>query len=200
VTSRIGVLGGTFDPIHLGHLILGEAARDQLNLEHVLFVPTGYSWRKAAKDVAPAADRVAMVQLAIAGNDSFAVSLVEVEREGPSYTDETLEEIGRQYPGAELYFILGRDALADLPNWKAPARIVELATLAVAERMDGDKAAGIGGSLPGLEARLVQLRMPGVAISASDIRRRAAEGRSLRYLVPDAVASYIAERGLYRGG
>jgi nicotinate-nucleotide adenylyltransferase len=198
LSTRIGVLGGTFDPVHAGHLILGEAAREQLELDLVLYVPTGYSWRKPDREITPSEHRVAMTRLAIEENATFEVSTVEVDRPGPSYTDVTLEEIGKQHAGAELFFILGYDALADLPNWKAPARIVEQATLAVAERVGREGTVPLSGALPGFEARLVAVRMPLVGISASDIRRRVAAGRSIRYLTPDAVREYIAEHGLYR--
>lgn len=197
MSDRIGVLGGTFDPVHAGHLILGEAAREQLQLDRVMFVPTGYSWRKPDREITPSEHRVAMARLATEDNDAFEVSTVEVDRAGPSYTHVTLEEIGKLHPGAELYFILGYDALADLPNWKAPARIVELATLAIAERVGREGTVPLSGALPGFEARLVAIRMPLLGISASDIRRRVAAGRSIRYLTPDPVRDYIAEHGLY---
>lgn len=198
MSERIGVLGGTFDPVHAGHLILGEAAREQLELDRVLFVPTGHSWRKPDREITPSEHRVAMSCLASADNATFRVSTVEVDRPGPSYTDVTLEAIGEQYAGADLFFILGRDALGDLPNWKAPTRIVKLATLAVAERVGREGTVPLSGALPGFEARLVAVRMPLIGISASDIRRRVAAGRSIRYLTPDAVAEYIEEHGLYR--
>jgi nicotinate-nucleotide adenylyltransferase len=164
----------------------------------VLFVPTGYSWRKPDRRITGAEHRLAMLRLAIAGNPAFEVSAVEVEREGPSYTDVTLEEIAKQRPGAELFFILGRDTLDDLPNWKAPARVVELATLAVAERVGGGETVPLSGALPGFEARLVQVRMPVIGVSASEVRRRVAAGRSVRYMTPDAVRDYIERNGLYK--
>lgn len=198
MSGRIGILGGTFDPVHVGHLILGEAALGQLQLDSVIFVPTGFSWRKPDREITPSEHRVAMARLATDDNPAFKVSTAEVDRPGPSYTDVTLEEIAKLHPGAELFFILGYDALADLPNWKAPARIVELATLAVAERVGREGTVPLSGALPGFEARLVAVRMPLVGISASDIRRRVAAGRSTRYLTPDAVRDYIAEHALYR--
>lgn len=197
MSERIGVLGGTFDPVHLGHLVLGEAAREQLKLDCVLFVPTGFSWRKPDREITVAVHRLAMVRLAIADNPAFEASTIEIEREGPSYTDETLEEIGRAHPSAEMFFIMGRDALRDLPNWRAPARIVELATLAVAGRPGSEEETPLSAALPGFEARLTPLKMPAMGINASDIRRRVADGRSIRYLVPDAVAEYIDAHGLY---
>jgi nicotinate-nucleotide adenylyltransferase len=189
---RLGVLGGTFDPVHLGHLVLAESARDQLGLDRVLFVPTGQPWRKEGRAIAPSGDRVAMLRLAIEGNESFAVSLIEVEQVGPSYTHVTLNEIAEANSGAEMYFILGRDALADLPNWKDPGRIMELATLVAAERVGEVIAAPVQGI-----ARATWLQMPLIEISATAIRERVRQGRSIRYLVPPAVEAYIRVHGLY---
>jgi nicotinate-nucleotide adenylyltransferase len=185
---RLGVLGGTFDPVHIGHLVLGEAAREQLNLDRVLFVPTGVQWRKAGREIAPAEHRVAMVQLAIQGNPAFEVSTLEVERPGPSYTADTLGTLAAENPGAELFVTLGRDAYQDLPNWVRPERIRELATVVVAAR---------GGEGANVAAPAVRLEMPEIGISATDIRRRVAGGRSIRYLVPATVEAYIRDQRLY---
>jgi nicotinate-nucleotide adenylyltransferase len=195
---RIGVLGGTFDPVHLAHLVLGEVARGELRLDRVIFVPTGQPWRKSGREIAPSADRMQMLRLAIAGNPSFDVSSLEINRQGPSYTEVTLEVLHGEDPGAELFFILGGDALADFPHWHDPRRIAELATLAVAER-DGaaDGAAGEA-DLSGLHVRLCRLHMPTIGVTATAIRKNVREGRSIRYLVPDAVAEYITEHRLYR--
>ncbi|MEX0684096.1 MAG: nicotinate-nucleotide adenylyltransferase [Dehalococcoidia bacterium] len=196
---RLGVLGGTFDPVHLGHLVLAETARAELALDRVVFVPTGYSWRKAGREMLPAEQRCEMVRLAIAGDPHFELSTLEVDREGPSYSEVTLEALAEENPGAQLFFILGRDALADLPNWHAPERIVELATLAVATRVKEGATAAPEAALGDLRAHIVWLEMPAIAISATGIRERVRAGRSIRYLVPDAVAEYIAAHGLYRG-
>ncbi len=185
---RQGLFGGTFDPVHLGHLVLGEAAREQLRLDSVLFVPAGTQWRKAGREIAPAQHRVAMVELAVAGNAAFEVSTVEVERPGPSYMADTLEELS-ETPDVELFLVLGKDAYEDLPNWVRPDRIRELATLAVAARNGEDVT---------LEAPAVRVEMPEIGISATDIRERVAAGRSIRYLVPEAVEAYIREHGLYK--
>lgn len=194
---KLGILGGTFDPVHLGHLVLAETARDQLELETVIFVPTGQSWRKAGREISDSRHRLEMVRLAIADNLAFEASRIEIDRPGPSYSDETLEAVVAAHPGAELYFILGADALADLPNWRAPARIVELATLAVAGRpADGDVGKSEG-AVKGLQARLVAVAMPEIGISASMIRQRARKGASLRYLVPPSVDDYIKSNHLY---
>jgi len=195
---RIGVLGGTFDPVHLAHLVLGEVAREELRLDRVIFVPTGQSWRKSGREIASGADRRQMLRLATAGNPAFEVSSLEVDREGPSYTEVTLEALSGENPGAELFFILGRDALTDFPHWHDPQRIAELATLAVAERDDTELGGDGEADLPGLHVRLCRLQMPRVGITATAIRDNVREGRSIRYLVPDGVAAYIAERGLYR--
>ncbi len=200
---RLGVLGGTFDPIHIGHLVLAEQAREQLALDEVLFVPAGDPWRKAGKRITPALDRRAMVELAIAGNPAFRCSSIEIDRPGPSYTVDTLATLWAERPEAVLYFIVGEDALFDLPNWKDPARIVSLAFVAVAargpaSRLDGLTAEDADRLLPGLSGRLVRVEMPVIGVSATDLRARLRRGASVRYLVREAVERYIAERGLYR--
>jgi len=197
---RLGVLGGTFDPPHVGHLILAEEARTRLELEKVLFVPAGDPWRKAGQEVTPVEHRLAMVRLLLASDPYFEVSTLEVEREGPSYTVDTLEALHQQYgPGLELYLILGEDALHDLPNWKKPARIVSLAWLAVAPRPAerGWAMAGLEAAVPGLSKRVITLPMPIIDISSTALRERARAGLSLRYLVPLGVGEYIRRHGLY---
>lgn len=200
---KVGILGGTFDPLHLGHLILAEQARTRLGLERVLFVPAGQPWRKAGRRIAPVADRVAMVQAALAGDPYFAVSLVESERRGPSYTVDTLATLRAQLgPAAELHFILGQDALGDLPHWREPRRIVAQARLVVAARAGWTPPdlAALEAAAPGIRTRIELVVMPQVEISSTDIRRRVAEGASIRFLVPAAVAAYIERHGLYGGG
>ncbi len=200
LTRRTGVLGGTFDPVHIGHLVLAEHAREQLELDTVLFMPAGHPWRKTGRDVTTAGHRVAMVRLAVQGNPWFDVSALEADRAGPSYTADTLEELHRQTPGADLFLILGEDALADLPNWRWPERILETATIAVAARVTEPPAGGdAAAALPGGKARIVHIQMPLIEISATDIRQRVAQGRSIRYLVPRPVEEYIREHGLYGG-
>jgi nicotinate-nucleotide adenylyltransferase len=195
----LGILGGTFDPVHQGHLILAAMAHEQLALDWVSFVPAGQPWRKARRTVAPAEHRVRMLQLATAHNSAFDVVTVEAERPGPSYTSDTLEWFREQQSTAELFFILGQDALADLPNWHRPGRILELASLALARRPGGRSSVKRAeGALPGLAERVISLSMPRVEISASEIRRRVREGLPIRYLVPDPVEAYIREQGLYR--
>lgn len=190
---KIGVYGGTFDPPHVGHLILGEAAREQLKLDRVLFIPAGDPWRKSDRIVTPAHRRLEMTRLAVEGNAAFEVEDYEVIREGPSYTVETLEILHEHFPhDTELVLILGEDALADVPNWRQPERLVELATLAVANRR--------GVTLPPLpfdRARVAPVVMPGIDVSSTELRQRASQGLSLRYQVPDAVIRYVEEHGLY---
>jgi nicotinate-nucleotide adenylyltransferase len=195
---RLGVLGGTFDPVHVGHLLLAEEAREQLGLERVLFVPAGQPWRKAGKRISKAADRLAMLRLAAEDNPAFEVSDLEVSRLGPSYTGETLASIRAEHKDAEIFFIMGEDALADLPNWRDPDRIVELAMLAVARRPSDspeDRDLELMAIAPGRE---VWLSMPRIDISSSEIRERVQKGRSIRYRVPDAVEAYMREHKLYR--
>ena len=189
---KIGVLGGTFDPIHSAHLLLAEQAREQLGLRKVLFVPAGDPWRKAFRRVTQAEHRLAMTNLAIQGDDGFVIDECEVRREGPTYTADTLHDLHQRYKKDELYLLLGEDALADLPFWKDPERIADAACIVVAPR---------GGvvlpELPFDPDRVVRIKMPFMEISSTDIRDRAKAGHSLRYLVPDAVADYIKEHKLY---
>lgn len=195
---RIGVLGGTFDPVHLGHLILAEEAREVLSLERLLFVPAGMPWRKTGRPISPAEHRLAMLRLALEGSP-FELSTLEVERPGPSYTVDTLRELHAAFPAASLYFIMGYDALLDLPNWHQPQEIVRLALLAVARRPGAeDSLEELERELPGVSGRVVWVTMPPIGISASDIRSRVRAGRSVRYLVPPGVEEYIHRHRLYR--
>jgi|SRR5688572_30316016 len=191
---KLGVFGGTFDPIHLGHLILAEQAREQLGLDKVLFIPAGDPWRKSATDVSPAAHRLAMVRLAVADNPRFEVNDCEVVREGPSYTVDTLRLLRRDLTQTdELYLILGEDALADMPNWHDPAGIAGEAKIAYAAR----EGVELPNSLPLPTWRLVRIEMPLIGISSTDLRERAKQGQSLHYRVPAAVEAYIKAQGLY---
>ena len=201
---RVGVLGGTFDPPHLGHLILAQEAHQALGLSQVLFVPAGEPWRKAGRELSPREQRLAMVRLAVAGNPAFAVSTAEVDRPGLSYTAETLAGLREQVgPETELFFIMGADSLADFPQWHEPQRILNLARLAVAERspLGGE---GFEEGLPeelaaALRERVVWLSMPLIAISASAVRERVRQGLSIRYWVPEAVEEYVHGHRLYTG-
>ncbi len=203
VVGSVGVLGGTFDPIHFGHLAIAEEARQSLGLERVLFVPARLPPHKPGRPITPAEHRVAMVQLAIADNPAFELCELELRRPGPSYTVDTLRELVDEQleKGIEpdLTFILSVEAFAGILSWREPRRILELARLAVVPR-PGHEAPGAGWlseSFAGLETRVTLLPGPNIGISGSDIRARAAAGRSIRYFVPAPVARYVAEHRLY---
>jgi nicotinate-nucleotide adenylyltransferase len=195
---KTGVLGGTFDPVHTGHLVLAEHAREALGLDIVLFVPAGEPWRKSHRTITPAEHRLAMLRLAIEGNEAFGISDVELRREGPSYTADTLAALAGERLDDAFWFILGADALADLPNWHEPERIVQHAVLAVAPREAQDVNATVL-NIEDLRARIELFDVPRLDISSTEIRARVGAGRSVRYLVPEAVARYIAEHALYAG-
>ena len=192
--QRIGVMGGTFDPIHHGHLVAAEEARHGFDLDRVLFVPVGAPWQKSHEHVSPAPDRVAMVELAIADNAAFELSRVDVDRDGPTYTIDTLRALASDRPGAELFFVTGADAILEILTWKDPQEALRLATF-VAVTRPGHDLAGLR-SL-GIEDRVVLLEIPALAISSTDIRARVADGRPIRYLVPAPVERYIRDHGLY---
>ena len=185
--ARVGVFGGTFDPVHVGHLAIALAALESVPLDRVLFVPARRSPLKDRDPIASVADRVAMLQAAIASEHRFALSRVELDRDGVSYTVDTLEALRSE---GELFLILGSDALADLARWRAPGRIRELATILVAARP--------GAPEPDAVHRARAFDAPRLDISSRELRARAARGMSLRYLVPDAVWEHIGKRGLYR--
>jgi len=197
---RTGVFGGTFDPIHVGHLILAEQCREQGQLDQVLFVPAAQPPHKP-RPLAPFAQRVEMLQLAVSGNSAFQVDEIESERTGPSFTADTLEELQRRRPGDELFLIIGADTLRDLPTWYQPARILQRATLLVVARPDWPAPAleGFRGALPdGVSLRYQSVEAPQIGIASRDLRRRLAEERSVRYQLPRAVEAYIHDKGLYR--
>lgn len=192
------MLGSAFNPPHLGHLALAQEALWQLGLEEVLLMPTGEAPHKRIADDPGREQRMAMTRLAAADDSRFAVSSLEVERAGPSYTYETLEALAEERPDKELVFVMGADAAVGLESWRKPERVVELARLAVARRAgisDADVAA-VMRSL-GCDGRATMLEMPQFGVSSSSVRERAREGRPLRYLVPAPVARYIEEKGLY---
>jgi nicotinate-nucleotide adenylyltransferase len=217
---RLGIFGGTFNPIHVGHLVLAESFRERLRLDRILFVPAGEPPHKGRRGLVSVLHRYAMVSLAIAGHPAFAVSDVEARRAGPSYSVETLEALAREWPGARLFFLMGGDTFLDLPNWRTPERLGTWATLVVGQRGESPFDA------EGLSARAVLTRLglsgwtripPGAAgdadvlgpggvllvdavslpVSARELRRRLVAGESVRYLVPLAVADYIAQQHLY---
>jgi nicotinate-nucleotide adenylyltransferase len=195
----IGVLGSAFNPPHLGHLALAQEALWQLGLDEVVLVPTGEAPHKRIVDDPGREQRLAMTRLAAADDTRFSVSALEVEREGPSYTYETLELLTDERPDTDLVFVMGADAAVGLESWKNPERVVELARLAVARRAgvsDADVTAAMRGL--GAEGRATMLEMPQFGVSSSAVRERAAEGRPLRYLVPEPVARFVEEKGIYR--
>ncbi|QDT17401.1 nicotinate-nucleotide adenylyltransferase [Alienimonas californiensis] len=191
---RIGLFGGTFDPIHLGHLLLAEVCREELELDEVRFLPAASNPLKENGPIADGPQRCEMVQFAISGNPAFAVDRREVKRGGPSFAVDTLAEVAAENPDAELFFLMGADALADLPAWREPGRVLDLATIVAVNR--GDVPAVVP---PGIESNRVRfVAMPACDLSATDLRRRAAEGLSLRYRTPAAVIAYLHDKYLYR--
>jgi nicotinate-nucleotide adenylyltransferase len=197
--GAIGVLGSAFNPPHLGHLALAQEALWQLGLDEVVLVPTGQAPHKRIADDPGRALRMEMTQLAAADDSRFSVSSLEVDREGPSYTYETLDALAEERGETELVFVMGADAAVGLESWRQPERVVELASLAVARRAGVSDAdvADVMHSL-GCEDRVTMLEMPQFGVSSSAARERAKQGRPLRYLVPQPVAEFVEEKGLYR--
>lgn len=196
---RIGILGGTFDPVHIGHLVVAEEARVKLGLDQVVFVPTGQPWLKVDRPVTPSSQRLEMVRLATEGNAYFWVSTEEVERPGPTYTVDTLMSFAEKLGPAEFDFIMGQDSFADFPLWKDPERVLELCRLVVVPRTGTTLADldAVSREVHGVREKTIQLDAPVIGISSSDLRRRRATGQSIRYLVPGQVEDYIREQGLY---
>lgn len=198
---RVGILGGAFNPPHIGHLVCAQEALVQLELDRVVFVPVGEAPHRELEDDPGAEARLEMVELAIDGDERFSTSRIEIEREGPSYTVDTLEQLRAEAPGDELFLILGGDQAAALAAWHEPEQVLERATVAVLERLSwGRNAIGIKiGRLRGAEA-VRYLDMPLMQVSSSMVRRRVRKGLPIRYLVPDGVASYIEANDLYGAG
>jgi nicotinate-nucleotide adenylyltransferase len=196
---RIGVFGGTFDPVHLGHLILAEQCRVQGRLDEVVFVPAARPPHKSEADLTPFAQRVEMLNLALAGQPAFRVEEVEKDRPGPSYTAVTLEELERRRSGHQWFLIVGGDALRDLPDWYAPERIVALAELLVVPRQGvvvpplDELRSRLG---PALRMQIIDV--PLIGIASTNLRQWLRQGRSVRYQVPRAVEAYIQDKGLYQ--
>jgi nicotinate-nucleotide adenylyltransferase len=197
--GHIGILGGTFNPPHMGHLVMAQEALDQLDLERVVLLPVAVPPHKEAREDPGADARVELCRLAVAGDERLGVSTLEVERGGASYTVDTLRELHEREPEHDLTFIVGGDMAQSLPAWREPEAILALAQLAVAER-EGVRREDIARRLQPLHPgdRVAFFDMPRIDVSSSDIRRRVTEGRPIRYLVPDAVAAAIAQRNLYR--
>ena len=198
MTARIGIFGGTFDPIHYGHLAIAEDARLALNLDRVLFIPAAQQPFKRDRMVAPAAQRLTMVERGCADNLAFEPSTIELERPGVSYTVTTLEILAQRRLG-DLFFILGADALRDLPRWYQVERLISLAQFVAIRRPDvAVDQHELGRALPMLAGRLTVLDGPQMDISSTELRRRVAQRRSVRYLMPDSVIDYIEQQQLYR--
>lgn len=191
---RIGVLGGTFDPPHLAHLVLAESARESLDLDQVWFIPAGRPPHKPVQRLSPAKVRMALLRRALGGIPGFRALSIEIDRRGPSYTVDTLEQLHRRYPTVEWWLLVGTDMLRDLPNWRRPRRVLELAGIAAMARP---------GSPPGWPAKLPRVRYrrvdaPRLDISSTELRERVARGASIRFLVPEAVEHYIQRQHLYQ--
>ena len=199
VTARVGVLGGSFDPIHVGHLILAEEARDQLGLSIVYFVPAGDPPHKQGRRLAPVEDRLHMIELAIASNSRFRVSRVDADRPGPHYTLDMVRILqGQLPPGGELYFLMGCDSLAELPTWHRAQELVAACHLVALTRHDVPlNWDSLEAALPGVRGRVTLLDMPELEIASHQIQARVRAGRTIRYLVPDDVRKHIEKLGLY---
>lgn len=204
---RLGIFGGTFDPPHLGHLILAEEARDQLNLDRVLWVVAGQSPLKLGRQISPAKVRAEMVQAAIAGNAALALSRIDLDRPGPHYSVQTLDLLARELPGAQFYFLMGEDSLRDLPRWREPQRLIQQTRLAVMARPRTPEGAADSGAellaelekaVPGVSQRIDWVRSPQLEIASSDIQRRIREGRPVRYMLPAGVIQIIEREKLYQ--
>ena len=197
---RVGVLGGTFDPIHLGHLIIAEEVRQKLGLAEVLFVPAGQPWLKGEENISAAQHRLEMAILATASNPHFNVATIELERPGPTYSIDTIIELKAGLGArAKLYLIVGFDALSELPLWKDPKRLVDVCQVVGVARpgYPGCDLRSLESSIPDASERIMVVDVPQIDISATGIRRRVAQRLSIRYLVPEAVERYIAENNLY---
>ncbi len=198
---RWGLLGGTFDPIHFAHLAIAEQVRDELALAGVLFIPAAVPVHKRSAEVSPIGARVAMVELAIADNPCFHVSRVETDRPGPSYSVDTLEQLTAQHPGRQHVFIMSAEAAEGLPGWRSPRRLLELTEVAIVPRLGHPLPSRrwLAAEFPNQAERFSFVETPALGHSASDIRARVRNRRSIRYLVPPAVEEYIVQQGLYRG-
>jgi len=199
---RLGIFGGTFDPVHYGHLLLAETCREQLKLDEVRFVPAATPPHKLHHKISDGEARADMLSLAVSGYPEFVVDRRELKRKGTSYTVDTLAEFAGEFPGAELYFLAGADSLRDFLSWREPERIISLATLVACNRpglpqLQVEQVAEWVG--PEINDRILTLQMPGTDISGSEIRDRVHDGRSLRFLTPRAVEAFVIEHGLYHG-
>lgn len=197
MTERLGILGGTFNPVHLGHLIIASFAADELGLDRVLFMPAQTPPHKLDSGIIDASHRAAMVRLAIGDDPRFSFSDMDMRGEGPSYTVDLLDRVQEESPGADVFFIIGADSLRDFPSWHRPEEIIRLASLAVARRPGVVIDVTMLDALPGLRNRVALFDSPLIEISSTEIRERAAHGRAITWLVPPVVERYIREHGLY---
>lgn len=198
---KIGIMGGTFDPIHVGHLLLAEWARSAADLEQVWIVPTGQSYMKSDRHVLPGSERFHMAELAAEGNQRLRCLDLEIRREGYTYTYETMEQLKAEYPDSEFFFIQGADCLFSMDSWKCPERILQSCTVLAAVRGDADMKSLEAKRLELLEkygGNIVLLPFLQLSISSTEIRERFREGKSIRYMVPDSVLEYMEEKGFYR--
>ncbi|GLZ55291.1 nicotinate-nucleotide adenylyltransferase [Actinomycetospora sp. NBRC 106378] len=195
MAMRVGVMGGTFDPIHHGHLVAASEAALRFDLDEVVFVPTGQPWQKEKKDVTAAEDRYLMTVVATASNPRFTVSRVDVDRDGPTYTVDTLRDLAAVFPDDELFFITGADALEQILSWHRADEMFEIAHFVGVTRPGFEL---VSDHLPKGAVSLIEV--PAMAISSTDCRARVGKGEPVWYLVPDGVVQYIAKRGLYRNG
>jgi nicotinate-nucleotide adenylyltransferase len=192
---RVGVMGGTFDPIHHGHLVAASEVQAWFDLDEVVFVPTGDPWQKSDRVVSPAEDRYLMTVVATASNPRFTVSRVDIDRAGPTYTIDTLRDLREQRPDDELYFITGADALADIFTWRSPEELFALAQFVGCTRPGHDMDPETLSNIPA--DRVTMVEIPALAISSTDCRERTRRGEPVWYLVPDGVVQYIAKHSLY---
>lgn len=202
-SERVGIIGGTFDPVHYAHLAIAEEVYHALKLARMVFVPAGQPPHKVNYAVTPVEYRVRMLEQAIATNPHFEISLVDVQRSGPSYTVETLRLLRQAWgPGADLYFVIGGDSLRDLPTWRDPAGVIAQATIVALVRPGytdvTEHRAELAARLPGLQERLITLEGPKMELSSTDLRQRVAESRPIKYQTPEVVENYIYRHGLYR--
>ena len=194
---RLGILGGTFDPIHIGHLVMASYAIDALNLDEVWFMPAQTPPHKQ-REITDVAHRSAMCQLAVSLDSRFEFSDLDLREGSPSYTSELLELVHRQHPESELFFLIGTDSLASFPTWHQPEKILSLANLAVADRPGSPVPDDVLDALPGLRERVNEFDSPLIELSSTEIRERRQANKSITYLVPPSVEDYIIENGLYR--
>lgn len=190
---KIGLYGGTFDPVHLGHLILAETVREQLELDEVWFIPAFQNPLKADRPITPPKSRLEMLRFAIAGNPHFRLNELEIKRKGPSYTFETLQKINQGHPDDQLFLMIGADSLSDFPKWREPETILKLAQVVAVNR--GNETAEVPAELD--SSKIQVLQMPAIEVSSTEIRSRCSQGKSVRYLTPRAVELFISANELY---